>query len=63
MAKKNTVKLKKETYYKCIHCGDEIFWNTHKKLTYCKCKKIWVDGCEYYVRTGGNEKDCRVITK
>ena len=48
-------KAKGETYYKCTHCGDEIFWNTHKKLTYCKCKKIWVDGCEYYVRIGGNE--------
>ena len=45
--------------YKCTHCGDEIFWNTHKKFIYpirelnasngasCKCKKIWVDGCEF----------------
>lgn len=56
-------KAKGETYYKCTHCGDEIFWNTHKKLTYCKCKKIWVDGCEYYVRVGGNEGDYEMITK
>lgn len=26
-------KTKKETYHKCTHCKDEIFWNTHKKLT------------------------------
>jgi len=45
------------------HCGDEIFWNTHKKFTYCKCKKIWVDGCEDYVRIGGKEEDRKVITK
>src|SRR3990167_5418334 len=56
-----TTKL--ETYYKCTHCGDEIFWNTHRKLTHCKCKKIWVDGCEDYVRVGGKEEDRKVIKK
>ena len=45
------------------HCGDEIFWNTHKKFTYCKCKKIWVDSCEDYIRIGGNEEDRKVIKK
>ncbi|MDO8451337.1 MAG: hypothetical protein Q7S76_00525 [bacterium] len=45
MPKEIANKTKEETYYKCTHCGDEIFWNTHKKFTYCKCKKIWVDGC------------------
>ena len=49
--------------YKCTHCGDEIFWNTHKKFTYCKCKKIWVDSCEDYIRIGGREEDRKVITK
>jgi len=63
MSKEIANKTKEETYYKCIHCGDEIFWNTHKKFTYCKCKKIWVDGCEDYVRVGGNEGDYRVIHK
>jgi hypothetical protein len=58
-------KNKKETYYKCTHCKDEIFWNTNKKLTYCKCKKIWVDGCEDYVRVGGDRDkgDYEVINK
>ena len=61
--------------YKCTHCGDEIFWNTHKKLTYCKCKKIWIDSCEDFtpldmklsngvnVRIGGKEEDYKVIRK
>ena len=56
-------KTKEETYYKCTHCGDEIFWNTHKKFTYCKCKKIWVDGCGDYVRVGGKDSDYKVIHK
>lgn len=43
--------------------GDEVFWNTHKKFTYCKCKKIWIDGCEDYVRVGGKEGDHKVIKK
>ena len=21
-------------------------WDTHKKMVECKCKKMWVDGCE-----------------
>ena len=56
-------KTKKETYYKCNHCGDEIFWNTHKKLIECKCKTIFVDGCESYVRIGGKKKDYKEILK
>ncbi|MDR3643297.1 MAG: hypothetical protein P4L74_06770 [Candidatus Doudnabacteria bacterium] len=63
MSKEIANKTKELTYYKCTHCGDEIFWNTHKKLTYCKCKKIWVDGCEYYIRIGGNKEDCIAIKK
>ena len=31
MPKEIANKTKEETYYKCTHCGDEIFWNTHKK--------------------------------
>ena len=56
-------KTKKEIHYRCKKCGDEIYWNTHKKFTYCKCKKIWVDGCEDYIRIGGKEEDRKVITK
>ena len=63
MPKEIANKTKEETYYKCTHCGDEIFWNTHKKLTHCNCKKISVDGCEDYIRIGGNEEDRKVIKK
>ncbi len=54
---------KKEIHYRCKKCGDEIYWNTHRNLKYCKCKKIWVDGCEDYVRVGGNEADREEIKK
>ena len=61
MKKANVSPTKKETYYKCVHCGDEIFWNTHRKLIFCKCEKIAVDGCEYYVRLIGNTTDYKRI--
>lgn len=63
MKTKPTLPPKKEAYYKCAHCGDEICWNTHKNFTFCKCKKIAIDGCEYYVRIIGNEKDYKIIKK
>jgi hypothetical protein len=63
MVKKIDPTPKKEAYYKCNHCGDEIFWNTQKKLTFCKCKKIAIDGCEYYVRIIGNKEDYKIIKK
>lgn len=63
MTKKSILSTKKETYYKCTHCGDEIFWNTHKKFTSCKCNKIAIDGCKYYVRIIGDEGDYKVIKK
>ena len=56
-------KKKHETYYQCIHCKDEIYWNTHKNFTPCKCGKIAVDGCEEYIRINGDEKDYQVIQK
>lgn len=62
----NTIKrvnIKKETYYKCAHCGDEIYWNTRKQLIYCKCGALGVDGCEFYVRLLGDEKDHEEILK
>ena len=41
-------KIKKEVYWRCKKCGDEIYWNTHKSMTYCKCGALGVDGCEFY---------------
>jgi len=49
--------------YKCTHCGDEIYWNTHKKMIMCKCGALGVDGCEFYVRLIGDEKDRKMIKK
>ena len=54
---------KKETYIKCKKCGTKIYWNTHKKLTSCKCGAIFVDGCEEYTRIGGSEKDYEYFQK
>jgi len=56
-------KTQKQTFIKCKKCGDEIFGDTKKKMTYCKCKKIWVDGCEDYIRIGGDEKDYKITIK
>ena len=57
------VETKKEAYFRCKKCGDEIYWNTHKKLTYCKCGALGVDGCENYVRLLGDEKNHEEIIK
>ena len=60
MAKSET---KKEVYFKCKKCGDEIYWNTHKHVIYCKCGVLGVDGCEDYVRLLGDEKNHEEIMK
>ena len=52
-----------ETYIRCKKCGDEIYWNTHKKMTPCKCGTIQVDGCEYYVRIIGDKDNYEEIKK
>lgn len=56
-------KAKKEAYFKCKKCGDEIYWNTHKKMAYCKCGAVAVDGCEDYIRLIGNKSDYEGIKK
>ncbi len=60
---KEEIKNKKETYYKCKKCGGEIYWNTHKQLIHCKCGALGVDGCEFYVRLLGDEKNHEEIIK
>lgn len=52
-----------ETYIKCKKCGDEIYLNTHKKITPCKCGAIKVDGCEDYVRVIGDRDNYEEINK
>jgi len=63
MPKEVATTTKQETYYKCTHCGDEIYWNTHKSMTYCKCGALGVDGCEFYLRLIGNEADREEVKK
>ena len=63
MPKEIANKTKKEIHYRCRKCGDEIYWNTHKKMIMCKCGALGVDGCEDYVRVGGKEEDRKVIKK
>ena len=57
------VETKKEVYWKCKKCGDEIYWNTHKQLIHCKCGALGVDGCEDYVRLLGDEENHKEIMK
>lgn len=59
----NMSDIKMEAYYKCKSCGDEIFWNTQKKMISCTCEKISVDGCEYYIRLIGDSEDFERIVK
>ena len=56
-------KSKEEIYIKCKKCGDEIFGDTKKKMTYCTCTSIAVDGCEDYIRVNGNKEDYEIMDK
>jgi hypothetical protein len=60
---KVNTKIKKESHWRCKKCGDEIYWNTHKKMIMCKCGALGVDGCEFYVRLIGNETEREEIRK
>jgi hypothetical protein len=59
----DTTTIKKENYIKCKKCSTEIYWNTHKRMTYCKCGAVAVDGCEDYIRLIGNKEDYEQIQK
>ncbi len=57
------IKSKGEIHYKCRKCGDEIYWNTSKKMVHCKCGALKVDGCEFYVRVIGDEADLEEVKR
>jgi hypothetical protein len=61
MTKEIANKTEKKIYIKCKKCGDEIFGDTRKKMTDCKCGAIAVDGCEDYVRVIGDEENYEKI--
>ena len=52
--------VKKETCIKCKKCHTEIYWNTHKKMTPCKCRAISVDGTEGYIQISGNKENYEI---
>ncbi len=56
-------KNKKEAYIRCKKCGTEIYSNTHKEMIPCACGAIFVDGCEDYIRIGGNKEDYEEVQK
>jgi hypothetical protein len=43
-------------YYKCKKCGSSIEPNTFKKLIFCKCGKIGIDGTRINSRVVGEKK-------
>lgn|GEM_PF-399631 len=43
-------KMKRGLYYECLKCGAKIYHDTNKKMVYCKCKAIAIDGCKHYIR-------------
>ncbi len=59
MSKKETQKI----YCKCKTCGDEIYSDTKKVMTWCSCGAMGVDGCEGYIRIIGDNKNAELIEK
>ena len=45
----------------CLKCGDIIQSNYQHDFKYCKCRAVFVDGGNDYLRIGGNFDDWRVI--
>lgn len=58
-----TNSVKKETYIVCKRCDAEIYFNTHKNMTPCRCGAIKVDGCEDYIRVIGKNEDYEYVLK
>jgi hypothetical protein len=54
-------KMKKGIYIECLKCGHKIHYDTDKKMTYCKCQAIAVDGCEFYCRVKGDAENYKII--
>ncbi len=54
-------KMKQGDYCECLKCGDRISYDTNRKLIYCKCGAIAVDGWELETRILGKEEDYRSL--
>jgi hypothetical protein len=54
---------KAEIHIKCLMCGEEIEGDTNKKMIYCKCEAIGIDGCEHYIRVNGDSKNWKIVRR
>jgi hypothetical protein len=54
--------MSKVLYYKCKRCGNSIEPNTDKKLVFCRCGKIGIDGTVSSSRIVGNKDFVILIT-
>ena len=58
MKSKSLKKNKNKKYCcQCKKCGDKMPYNTNKKMVYCKCGLIAIDGCADYTRIIGNKSN------
>lgn len=53
--------MSKILYYRCKKCSTDINPNTFKKLIFCKCGNIGIDGTDLYTRIIGNKKYLEII--
>jgi predicted RNA-binding Zn-ribbon protein involved in translation (DUF1610 family) len=53
----------KKIYWKCKTCGDEIFFDTKKVMTWCSCGAMGIDGCQEYTRIIGDSENAVQIKK
>ena len=56
-------KESKKVYWKCKTCGDEIFFDTKKVMTWCSCGVMGIDGCEGYTSIIGYKDNAGLIKK
>lgn len=52
-----------QSFYKCKSCGDLIGADTDRRLVYCRCGKLGIDGNEYYTRILGDMKFIEQVGK
>lgn len=48
---------------KCLHCGDIIESQHVHDFRTCKCKKVFIDGGNHYLRTGGEPNKDFIIVR
>jgi hypothetical protein len=56
-------KTQKKIYWKCKTCGNEIYFDTGKVMTWCKCGAMGIDGCEHYTRIIGDKENFEMVER